>query len=242
MWMVANEMPIRFSVVKRILSEVVKRFPTLEPHSVLDFGCNTGENAWSISSVWPHQLRYTGVEPSLNMARIAQHFSAGITSLDMKFTPRLRGTQHGRHSVTLAAYSLGSLPPGQWRKTLDELWACTEDVLILVEKGDIAGFDCIRIAREYMLKKYCGTSIGFEHPDVASVLAPCTHTLACPMGSKSHVKGTKGISKSFKICSFGQKVPRSRLPIKSPLHHIKTKAINHLGDNLVQDFWHNPKL
>ena len=39
MWLVANEMPIRFSVVKRIYSELVKRFPTLDPDSILDYGC-----------------------------------------------------------------------------------------------------------------------------------------------------------------------------------------------------------
>lgn len=94
-----------------------------------------------------------------------------------------------RYDLVVAAYMLGELPDDAVRhRVVADLWARTNDVLVLIEPGTPVGNQRVLAARAAVL------ATGDCH-----VIAPCPHDGACPM------QGTKG------WCHFSQRFERSRL-------------------------------
>jgi ribosomal protein RSM22 (predicted rRNA methylase) len=80
----------------------------------------------------------------------------------------------GPHPLVIAAYSLHTIPKAQRKVLLDQLWANTKDILVIIEAGDPAGFDVIRSARDYLLHT-TKTKEGRDPANSATAIAPVRH-------------------------------------------------------------------
>jgi ribosomal protein RSM22 (predicted rRNA methylase) len=98
------------------------------------------------------------------------------------------------HDIVALSYSLGEFSPENRNSTIEKCWSLTKSYLFLVEPGTPAGFSRIRDARAFLLEKG------------ACVVAPCTHSAACPVGENDW-------------CHFSSRLARTSL-------HRKIKAGN----------------
>ena len=130
-----------------------------------------------------------------------------------------------QHNLTICAYTLSRTDKDQREQLLSNLWNSTSETLVLIEHGDNEGFGIIAHARQYILTQY-----GKKHDSVtsryATCIAPCTHDKPCPMLNKA-------MNKLNRICTFGERIIPSSLPMKSPARQLRMTGKGHV---LVQNF------
>lgn len=90
------------------------------------------------------------------------------------------------HDSVVMSYSLGELHPEQRLKMVEKCWKWASRYLFLIEPGTPAGFSRIREARAFLLEQG------------AHVVAPCPHSMACPMPTNDW-------------CHFSARLPRTSL-------------------------------
>ena len=84
------------------------------------------------------------------------------------------------------SYALSEVAPSERASILAKAWHKTNNALILIEPGTPEGFDVIAQARAQLIEAG------------ASIVAPCTHKMSCPMTNNES------------WCHFSQYVPRSK--------------------------------
>jgi ribosomal protein RSM22 (predicted rRNA methylase) len=110
-------------------------------------------------------------------------------------------------------------------KLIQDLWRRSGNVLVLIEKGNDAGFAAIRDARAQILKKY----------KTATVVAPCGHDKACPMIARAKKGGKK--QQANAVCRFMHRTLRSSLPFRSPAAMVDPASFKSpLRGILLNDF------
>ena len=111
---------------------------------------------------WPdHSLRVIAVEPAAAMSTLGRTIEQclfaqgqdsdelGVSRPIVRWSYGLPRTDGLPHDLVVAAYTLGELPSEQARKrAVADLWACTKEVLVLVEAGTPTGSTTVRAARQ----------------------------------------------------------------------------------------------
>ncbi len=187
----AYRLPATFAAVYAALTEVRKRRPAWQLHTMLDVGAGPGTAMWATATLWPELEQVTLLERDQHMIaygkRLALHAQAlAITEARWQNVDLTRQWEQDSYDLVIAAYVLGELPQSTLDVLLSRLWACTAGVLLLIEPGTPHGFALIRSAREYLL------SAG------AKMVAPCPHDHTCPMPAHDW-------------CHFAQRITRTRL-------------------------------
>jgi ribosomal protein RSM22 (predicted rRNA methylase) len=90
------------------------------------------------------------------------------------------------HNVVVCSYALGELPTEKAIAVAQAAWRATQQAVVFIEPGTMAGFALIRALRDELLR-------GGGH-----LLAPCPHANACPMSENDW-------------CHFAARVERSAL-------------------------------
>ncbi|KAJ1840457.1 37S ribosomal protein S22, partial [Coemansia sp. RSA 2703] len=131
--------PATYGVLVNVLSEVSKRLPDLQPHTVLDFGCGPAPALWALPQAFPQVVQeYRGVDVSEHMLLLAESLAA---SIEEGGPPSVRFTRYlapgARTSdLVVAGFVLSELPTDATRWALvDTLWEHTRDTLVLVDRG-----------------------------------------------------------------------------------------------------------
>lgn len=187
----AFRMPATFAAVYAALKQVQEGLPDWSPQSLLDVGAGPGTVMWAASEIYPSLNTITLFEREEWMIalgkRLAKHSSArSIQQAKWVKTDITDKWETISHDLVTASYVLGELSEQNREYFIEKLWSVTKGTLVIIEPGTSVGFSRIRRVREQLI-------------DLEGLLvAPCTHSLSCPM-------------KEDNWCHFSQRISRSRL-------------------------------
>lgn len=192
---IAHRLPGIYSCNYRVLHEIKDRFPDFQPRSFIDFGSGPGTTIWAASELWTTIQKIKAIEPSFDMMEISKQLCAGYP------VARIQYLQPGNqdYDLVMASYALSELADDQSRlSAIRTMWSnvIPGGFLVLVEPGTPVGFNVIRSARTLLMDLH-----GLDHVNPPHIIAPCTHTNKCPMGSSSKPGAVSW-------CHFTQRVQR----------------------------------
>ena len=197
---IAARLPATYAANEKVLREVAQVLPDFNPASVLDVGAGPGTAGWAALGRWPEIAKLVQVERDNDFYALAQYFNreGGLDVLakaDLQNTDFNGLTETHRADLVLATYVLAELPIAKMAGAARQLWAMSQQALVLIEPGTPDGFARLRIVRDCLLK------------EGAVVVAPCTHQGACPM-----VAGD--------WCHFKVRLQRSRAHMHAKQAHV----------------------
>jgi len=196
------------------MKEIHDLDPDFKPRSVLDFGSGMGTTYWAIDSTWPNTVsEFMNIDISKEQQYLAEKLLCGGD--DMRQTPPgifhrqyLPPSDKIKYDLVVASFSLLEQPTREMRASIIEnLWHKTNDLLVVIERGNRGGFSTVNEARHLILDM-CGHDVTkrihmtpetrpiFKNqlPD-CHVFAPCPHEFNCPRADMT----TK---KNMDICRF----------------------------------------
>lgn len=185
----ATRLPATFAAIRAAMTEVAGRRPDFAPESLLDVGAGPGTVLWAAFDCWPGLRAARLIEASGAIRKWGEKLAEAGPVADVTWQSGdvTKGvTDANRPDLVSLAYVLSELAPDARAKLIDELWALTGDILLVVEPGTPKGWERILAARERLIARG------------AHLLAPCPHSLACPI-------------KAPDWCHFSRRVARSRL-------------------------------
>jgi ribosomal protein RSM22 (predicted rRNA methylase) len=185
---IATRLPATYAAVRAAFAATADAIPAFAPRTALDAGAGPGTALWAAAECWPSLAEATLLEVSPIFLGLGQELSAGAD-----LPPAIwRGVdiaagriEDAPRDLVTAAYVLNELAPETRPSVVERLWSATTGVLIIVEPGTPAGWQCIAGARQQLIEAG------------GHVVAPCPHDLACPLRSPDW-------------CHFAQRVARSR--------------------------------
>ena len=208
----AGVLPSTFAAVINIMYEISGRISDFQPRSMLDFGTGPGTAIWAAKEVFKLE-KCVGVDLSEDMLRVAEHLEEsmkkeGDNSIEFKrylgFDPKAPKTD-----LVVSAFTLGDIASTALQKsTIEQLWAQTGDVLVLVDRGTPIGFSNIARARQWILD-----SEGLN----THVVAPCSHDRPCPLLFSPQAKPDDI------WCHFSQRVQRPSFLMKTKHSKFNTE-------------------
>lgn len=169
---VACRMPATFAATLQALNHLKQVIPTFAPASVLDIGTGPGTALYSSMLTFPTIGRGLGVERSAEFCALSEQLFASIPSMASSCSVirgdlERAGNVEGSFDLMTSAYVLGELS----EKSQDRWLAFAKErskVLVLVEPGTPAGWQCLMRCRDILLSQG------------AAILAPCPHSKPCP--------------------------------------------------------------
>jgi ribosomal protein RSM22 (predicted rRNA methylase) len=185
----ATRLPATYAAIRAAMTELAERRPDFAPKSLLDVGAGPGTVLWAASDCWPGLNSARLVEASAAIRKCGETLAEAspVAAIDWQSGDVTKGvTGANRPDLVSLAYVLSELQPEARTKLVDDLWALTGDVLLLVEPGTPKGWERILAARDRLIKHG------------AHLLAPCPHHSPCPITSPDW-------------CHFSRRVARSRL-------------------------------
>ena len=141
------------------------------------------------------------------------------------------------HDLVIACYTLSEIADSKARsKIIQQLWKCTKGVLILIEHGNIPGYNIIMEARDQLLEE---KEVGLWDWK-PTIVSPCPHEKKCPIRfSKLGVKHRK-----HRVCrtnvysrsTFIEKWARQKRLIQTiePISYIVFTRNMHLPDKVEE--------
>lgn len=188
-----------YGCVRTVMKELHDLDPTFEPKSVLDFGSGMGTTIWAVNETWPDTVNeFTNVDLSKDQQSLCEYLlrggkEHGPSIPGLFYRQYLPAVNKMQYNMVVSAYTLLELPSGRSRtQTIENLWHLTDDVLVLVERGNKAGFQAINEARHFLLDKGghdVTKKVRFtleSRPQAKLylpknyVFSPCPHEFACP--------------------------------------------------------------
>lgn len=169
LWYLANDMCVHYSVIRRVLVELDKRFPALQKNSMFVYGGYTGAPIWAAYDLWGSDKRRGGLRQAVSIedhddcagftrkllmnTGVGVQVAAGIERMNRSNQAPYMNIQQ---PIVLAAFSLGRVTGAARKELIESLWRQVKEdgVLILIDNGDPVGFERIRIARDYLLHQY----------------------------------------------------------------------------------------
>lgn len=185
----ATRLPATYAAVRAAMTELAERRPDFAPSSLLDVGAGPGTALWAAADCWPSLETARLVEASGAIRKWGETLAQAspVAEITWQSADIAKGlTAASRPDLVSLAYVLSELAPEIRDKLIDDLWALTGDVLLLVEPGTPKGWERILAARSRLITQG------------AHILAPCPHHLPCPVTSPDW-------------CHFSRRVARSRL-------------------------------
>ncbi|KAI7905856.1 mitochondrial small ribosomal subunit Rsm22-domain-containing protein [Cokeromyces recurvatus] len=200
----AGVLPSTYAAITNVLNEIAGRLSDFKPQSMLDFGTGPGTAIWVAKNVFQID-NCVGIDLSEDMLRIAERLEESLKMGNEKpiefkrylpYDPKASKTD-----LVISAFTLGDIESTALQKsTLEQLWAQTGDVLVLIERGTPIGFTNIARARQWILD---------AEGSNAHVVAPCSHDHPCPLLFSPEAKPNKF------WCHFSQRVQRPSFLMKT---------------------------
>lgn len=185
----ATRLPATYAAVRAAMRELANRRPDFSPRSLLDVGAGPGTVLWAAADCWPSIASARLVEASGAIRKWGETLAKAspVAEIIWQSADIAKDVfESMRPDLVSVAYVLSELAPETRTRLVDDLWALTGDVLLLVEPGTPKGWERIIAARSRLLGQG------------AHILAPCPHHLPCPIASPDW-------------CHFSRRVARSRV-------------------------------
>ena len=234
--------PNTFSVLKSILSELIKREPTFKPSSILDYGAGLGSGILAALEIYTEKNihKIAAVEPNKNMRKLGKYFTDRIFELQNKpidiawvdaltMLPGVGGLQRGKYDLIILSHVLQEIPTAKMRGlVIETLYNRLDEnsIFIVVEPGTPKGFRFIHDLREVIRQKK------YTYKEEVNIIAPCPHNKVCPMASQTNTwchysQFTRRFDKTV--------IPRKRLDrdmINEKYMYLVVKKGKHIRDTL----------
>lgn len=187
----AFRMPATFAAVYAALKQVQEVLADWNPQSLLDVGAGPGTVMWAATEIYPSFNSITLLEREEGMIGLGKrlaNYSLARAIQQAKWVKKdiTDDWETIPYDLVTASYVLGELSEHNRESFIQKLWSVTKNVLVIIEPGTPAGFSRIRQARKQLI-------------DLGGLqVAPCTHSLPCPMADDNW-------------CHFAQRISRSRL-------------------------------
>lgn len=189
----AARMPATYAVNQRILLELQKIYPLFSPVRVLDVGAGPATASLSASQFYPSIASIELLEVNQFFVSIGQRVMSDYIRAGRWMQGGLhqieKNTKEERYDLVLCSYVLNEIPLSDIEKTVEKLLSTCSDTIIIIEPGTPHGAEIIGKVRAWAA---ITKSI--------DVLAPCSHTGACPLQEYTS-----------RWCHFSVRTSRSKL-------------------------------
>ncbi|HEV2989349.1 MAG TPA: small ribosomal subunit Rsm22 family protein [Candidatus Angelobacter sp.] len=183
-------LPATYAVNMRVFAEIQRLAPEAHISSLLDLGTGPGTTLHAAAHVFD-SLRYaTLIEGDLAWLEQGKRISSESPYEQVRNARWIRHDLRtelpiDRHDLVVVSYTLGELSQPDAEKIVQRAWASTQKFLAVIEPGTRRGFRVIDTARSALIASG------------AYLLAPCPHSLECPMATAGD------------WCHFSQRLERS---------------------------------
>lgn len=163
-------MPATYAQISGALAQTSERMPDWAPQSLLDIGSGPGTATWALLERFPLLQSVTSIERDEHLDALARLLHrAHDVPVDQRSMDITAAREWPVHDVVVIGHVLNELSASDRAAVIARAWAATKQVLLIVEPGTSAFFPIITDARQQLIEAG------------AAVVAPCTHTEACPM-------------------------------------------------------------
>ncbi|HTN95335.1 MAG TPA: small ribosomal subunit Rsm22 family protein, partial [Nordella sp.] len=162
----ATRLPATYAAVRAAMAELAERRSDFAPKTLLDVGAGPGTVLWAAADCWPGLEAARLIEASGAIRKWGETLAetSPVAEVTWQSADIAKGLPAGsRPDLVSLAYVLSELAPETRDKLVEQLWAVTGDVLLLVEPGTPKGWERIAVARSRLLAQG------------AHILAPCPH-------------------------------------------------------------------
>ncbi|KAG1048462.1 hypothetical protein G6F43_009146 [Rhizopus delemar] len=206
----AGVMSSNYAAIYNVLSEVRERISDFKPTSMLDFGTGPGTAIWATKELFKIES-CTGIDLSEDMLNVAEQLEQSTkpeADKPIEFKRYLTYNPTAPKSdLVISAFTLGDIASEALQKSaVEQLWAQTGDILILMDRGTPTGFTNIAKARQWILEGKEG-----------HVVAPCSHDKPCPMLFSPEAKPNS------MWCHYSQRVQRPPFLMKTKHSKMNTE-------------------
>lgn len=171
-------MPAAFAQLRGAMSAAAGRAPGWEPATMLDLGSGPGTALWAAAEQWPSITKMVAWEREgafialgRELAKASPHPPVGSARWQALTLSTAFPRDTPRYDLVVLGHVLNELDEGLRRAVVEEAWAHTAGVLLIVEPGTSAAFPVVRAARDRLLG------------EGAHTLAPCAHDAPCPLAN-----------------------------------------------------------
>jgi len=186
---VTARLPATYAAVRAALEHAADLVPDFQPASLLDIGAGPGTALWAAGDCWPGLAQALLLDASPAIRALGARFSeaGSVQAVQWRAFDIARDPlpDHPADLVTLA-YVLDELSPAVQLALIDQAWARTQGLLMVVEPGTPAGWKRILAARNRLIEAG------------ARLVAPCPHHASCPLTEPDW-------------CHFSRRVARSTM-------------------------------
>lgn len=184
----ATRLPATFAACVKVYQAIQKALPHLTIRSLLDLGAGPGSATWAASEIFEEIIDVHLIEREPSIVEIGKQLASAMQRLNYTWKVASLDQEVEIPKVDLAvfSYSYGELDPAKGRALILKLMNQNIPVIAVIEPGTPRGFEKIISLRSFVLQ------MG------AKLIAPCPHSMACPMSQNDW-------------CHFSARVERSKL-------------------------------
>ena len=155
---ISSQLPFMLAPLQNVFAEISRRIPDFEPKSMLDFGSGPGTAIVAAQHHWSSSLiDIMAVDISQPMIEMAAELLKDHPTLP---TDRIQWRRYmamnpnrPKYNLVVASMVLSELPDDHLRQqSVEHLWQQTDDILVLIDRGNAEGFRILRNAREQLIK------------------------------------------------------------------------------------------
>jgi len=185
-----TRLPATFAATRHAFTRLREQAPGLALTSVLDLGSGPGTALWAATDIFPDISAATAVERDLELAACGRRLAAaasspGLRQAEWQPGDLTSGSLPRQADLVVMSYALGEIPASARAALLARALKCATVAFVLIEPGTPAAFQTMLAARQAVVA------------DGWHLLAPCPHSLACPLGGTTD------------WCHFAERVERT---------------------------------
>jgi ribosomal protein RSM22 (predicted rRNA methylase) len=167
-------MPAAYAQLFGAMAATAARIPSWQPSSMLDLGSGPGTALWAAQAIWPGIERYTACERETDLialgCRLVQQGSPVLQHTIWQQQDLRQFSGEGPlFDLVVIGHVLNELDPELRQRVVQQAWARTAGMLLIVEPGTSRAFPVVRAARDRLSM------------DGAQTIAPCAHDQPCPL-------------------------------------------------------------
>lgn len=148
-----------YAVLLRVFNEIYLRCPDFRPKSLLDFGSGVGTVFWASQQYYSDCIsEYFCVDESREMNEISRlllhqgNLANSPVHRAVNYRQFLSSQQERKYDMVITAHALLDLPSTDARlAAIESLWDKTNDFLVIIEDGTIAGHRAVIEARDFII-------------------------------------------------------------------------------------------